>query len=1084
MEAIASKPLGPVWKDRLSLSARAAPEFYEKSDDVGNVPHAGALRTTLDDLGGSAVFCVQDVPTVVLLSVDEYDPAAVASLCPALWNQGLASLLVVLSEDTVRVFSLARIPRSGDEDAAVTPCLVEQLRAAADALALRNLVYAAESGRYWEEHPDHFRPEDRVDRVLLGNLTQSHALLRDADLSTDAAQALLVQAMFVAYLEDREIVGAGYFRDVSNVRAKDFETLLRSGDVESLDGLFRALRKDFNGDLFFAPCSFDADDRGPRLGPAHLEILARFRSGREEMLGRSGQYRLWRYDFKFIPIELISAVHDRFLAKRGPDRRTSGAYYTPMFLADTVVSHAWDRLPPAVRDGGRFLDPACGSGIFLVRLFQRLCEHRRAGRPGRKIPWDDLLDVLSRLQGRDVDGGAVRVAVFSLYVALLEEVTPPDVRALMKRGRMLPALHGKTLRPEDFFAAEPNDAPADVIVGNPPWSSRHGEGHAALEWCRKEDLPAPGREQAWAFVWKSLRHLREDGVVALLLPAMGFLHNHAGDAVEARKRLLGEAQIFAVVNFADLRFQLFDHAVRPAALVLFGRPPAGGGAYRFDYLTPKADLNLKSRRLITIGGADRCQLDSRMVEADPSVFKKRLWLSEPEARLFNYLSQFPRLGDLVAEFGALSRRKESTRGRWVVGQGFKPANADRLQDPAYEREHSSVVAATPHLPIDRRAVARRGRDEFRVLARTSKGLKPWKDGVVHRKGFEAGFAGPRVLVPRGVAASAGRGGPRLRAAYVEAPMTFQDIVQAIAVPPGDERRGMLLAGLLNSRLMLWFAFHGTSSFGADRPEVKQAELLRLPFPAPDDLPEPERSRTAADALTSIVEKQVRRLGPAPAQPGPALEHRPDERGVLEEIDDLAYEFFCLSEEERILVEDTVEHVIPAVQPNRGRVPTLWRSSTPGDRREYARTLAGALADWLDGDGSIGTHLVARNGDLAILQLSLRDGPGACDYAEDDDESVAAALSRLAEHVHEPLPGNFQVLPDFRVFAGRDLFLVKPAGKRFWLRSAALTDANAIVIDLHMWSNSGAGRADALLQPPLPARRRGDRNPARAAAHAT
>ena len=496
MEAIASKPLDSVWKDRLSLSARVAPEFYETSDDVGNVPHAGALRTTLDDLRGSAVFCVQDVPTIVLLSVDHYDPAAVASLRAALWNQGLASLLVVLSGDTVRVFSLARTPRSRDA-ADDSRCLVEELHAATDALALRNLVYAAESGHYWEKHADHFRPKERVDRVLLDNLTQSHKLLCAEGLSTAAAQALLVQAMFVAWLEDREIVGAGYFRDVSNARAGDFQTLLRSGDVESLEGLFQALRNDFNGDLFFAPCSFDTDDRGPRLDPSHLEILARFRSGREEMQGRSGQYRFWPYDFKYIPIELISAVHDRFLAERGPDRRTSGAYYTPTFLADTVVSHAWDRLSPAVRDGGRFLDPACGSGIFLVRLFQRLCEHRRAGRRGRKIPWNDLLDVLSRLQGRDVDGGAVRVAVFSLYVALLEEVTPPDLRALMERGRILPPLHGKTLRREDFFSVEPDDAPVDAIVGNPPWSSRRGKSHSALEWCREEGLPAPGREQAW-----------------------------------------------------------------------------------------------------------------------------------------------------------------------------------------------------------------------------------------------------------------------------------------------------------------------------------------------------------------------------------------------------------------------------------------------------------------------------------------------------------------------------------------------------------------------------------------------------------
>ena len=40
------------------------------------------------------------------------------------------------------------------------------------------------------------------------------------------------------------------------------------------------------------------------------------------------------------------------------------------------------------------------------------------------------------------------------------------------------------------------------------------------------------------------------------------------------------------------------------------------------------------------------------------------------------------------------------------------------------------------------------------------------------------------------------------------------------------------------------------------------------------------------------------------------------------------------------------------------------------------------------------------------------------------------------------------MPDFRVFVDRDLFLVKPVGKRFWLRSAALADANAITLDLH------------------------------------
>ncbi|MCY3932872.1 MAG: N-6 DNA methylase [Acidobacteria bacterium] len=1037
MDAIASTPLAPEWKELLNLSLRRAPDFYEKSAEIGDVSHAGALRTTLDGLGASAVFCVQDVPTAVVVSVDQYVPEDAAKLQAALWNQGLASLLLFVSEDTVRVFSLARTPRRCTDDEFHSHCLVQTLNAATDALALGNLLYSAESGRYWEAYAQYFRPEERVDRVLLNNLTESDRLLRQEGLPGDASQALLLQAMFVAYLEDREIIGEEYIRAATNEGTTDFNTPLSTGDVGSLERLFAALRRDFNGDLFIAPCSFDANDPGPSLEASHLEILARFRSGREEMHGSGGQYRLWPYNFKYIPVELISAVHDRFLSERGDaDRRLRGAYYTPMLLADVVVSHMWERLPAEAKEGGTFLDPACGSGIFLVRLFQRLCECRRASRPEGRIPWSALLDILMRLRGWDLDGGAVRVAVFSLYVALLEEVTPPDIRRLMKRGRVLPELHGQTLRCADFFSVAPEAVEVDVVVGNPPWSSRHGEGHPAFEWCRQARLPMPSGEQAWSFLWKSLRHLRKDGLVALLLPAMGFLHNHARSAVTARRRLMREARVFSVVNFADMRFQLFDRASRPTSLFLLGRSAPGDTDYRFDYLTPRADPNLKARRLITVSSVDRCRLESRVVETDPSVFKKRLWMSEPEARLFDYLSRLPSVGDVVGQYGTLLRRKRPTEGGWVIGQGFKPAKTERGTDPAYEQEQSAIVAATPYLPINK----------FCVLIETGAGLQPWPDGMVHRRGFQRGFKGPRILIPRGVAV--GEGGLRLRAAYVETPLTFQHIIQAIAVPPGEENQGMLLTALLNSKLMLWFAFHGTSSFGADRPEVQQAELLRLPFPSPDDMPDQERSRSAAEAL---VGKMKGRLQAA------AATGRTDagQSGVLEEVDRLALEYFCLSEEDRIVVDDTVDHVIPAVQPSRGSFPALWRPSTESDRSEYARILVGSLAEYFEGGHSIGARLVARSEDLAVLRLSLRDTTVAFDYSEDENASVAAAVSGLAEAVRQRLPANFQTAPDFRVFVGRELFLVKPVGRRFWLRSRALADVRAIALDLHMASGRDA-----------------------------
>ena len=124
---------------------------------------------------------------------------------------------------------------------------------------LRDIVYGAESGRLWEEHAEYFSSGERIDQILLDNLTASHGLLCDggAGLSADAAQALLVQAMFIAYLEDRKIIGPEYFLDASDDRAESFSALLQSEDVGSLDRLFASLRTDFNGDLFVAPCSFE-----------------------------------------------------------------------------------------------------------------------------------------------------------------------------------------------------------------------------------------------------------------------------------------------------------------------------------------------------------------------------------------------------------------------------------------------------------------------------------------------------------------------------------------------------------------------------------------------------------------------------------------------------------------------------------------------------------------------------------------------------------------------------------------------------------------------------------------------------------
>lgn len=1019
-----SRPLDETWKARLDLTDRGAPELFESADDVRNSPHAGAIRATLDGLGASAVFCVQGVPTIVILSVDEYERDSVVNLHAALWNQGLASLLLVMADDTVRAFSLSRTPYANPGDEFERRCLVETLHATVDALALKNIIYGAESGRIWEEHAEFFKPKERVDQVLLENLTSSHALLCEANLSSDAAQALLIQTMFIAYLEDRQIVGGSYFKAASGDQNESFSSLLRSGSISAFNELFASLQNDFNGDLFVAPCSFEPNAQPPQISREHLNILACFRVGQEEM--STGQLRFWGYNFKHIPIELISAVYDRFLGEREAERRKHGAYYTPMFLADTVVSQVWDALPSTIKGKGDFLDPACGSGVFLVRSFQRLCEHWREKHDAKTIRWDSLKNILLRLHGWDLNGGAVRVAVFSLYIALLEQVSPPDIRLLIKRGKVLPELWGRTLKCQDFFTVDPDNSLVDVVIGNPPWTSRRGPNRSSIKWCADHHLPMPGKEDAWAFTWKSIRHLRPDGVIAFLLPAMGFLHNHADTSIDARNKLISTTRIKRIVNFADLRFQLFDGAVRPAALIILGQADADYPAYRFEYWAPKADLNLKVKRLITLSSADKSYITSRSALDDPLVFKRRLWMNEPDAKLFSYLATFSKLGELVSVYGDMSRRGEEDVA-WAIGDGFKQAVPSRVSDRSYDTVRSDFVGVLPHIPVDQLPPLALG-------ANTLKEMPNWETWIVHRRGFEAAYQGTKILIPRGVRVGKGR----LRASFCRDDCTFSSIIQGLIVPSEDEETGKLLTALLNSRVIFWFAFHGTASLGSDRPEIQKSELIRIPFPMADQLPEPARARKAARKLISIVDKALE-------QDEFALSSGPDT--IFEDLDKAAYDFFCLSPEEITIVEESIEYIFPAVQPNRGSFPEIWKATTEKERALYAQALVGALGDWFEGDQVVNVRLEAHNNDLAVLRLTLSPKNKESSYTERGDPAVRDLLADLFSNMHQPLPGNFQLMPDFRIFQGNDLYLVKPMQRRFWLRSSALADAHCVALDL-------------------------------------
>ena len=1027
-------PLSDFWMEGLDFRQRLPPELFRCGDDVRDTPYVSAVRAALEELSLSAVFCVNRVPTVVFRQSNEFDPYEVRRIHAALWNQGLASILVDLTDDSVRVFSLARVGTGSDDTRLEASCLLKAMGAATSTLKkLRGLISGAETGRLWEEQSQYFRPKERIDAVLLHNLDAAHHLLQTLDLSKDQAAAVLIQTMFVAYLEDRQIINPHYFLNVTDDKYEDWSSLLGSGDVPAMEVLFSELNGDFNGDLFVAPCSL-SDTSDIMLTAEHLQVLKRFRLGKERMTrGGRGQLRFWGYDFRYIPVELISEVYDRFLRMESASQHDVGAHYTPMFLADTVVSSTWSLLTDGQKNAGQFFDPACGSGIFLVKSFQRLCQHwRERHRDQEKIPWDTLVQILDRVRGQDINQTAVRISAFSLYLALLEQVQPSELRALLSADHRLPTLWNRTLAQIDFFEDDNVSHGADVVIGNPPWSSRKGDNATYVQWSRARRYPIPNKETAWAFTWKGLERLRDGGVLAFLLPAMGFLHNQTANTIEARVRLFKTAHVRLVADLSDLRFQLFASAVRPATLVVMSKPhDALKTSYEFTYLTPKADLNLRARRSISLTSQCRVHLRSSDLVSNGRLLKQRLWMRGPESALFNYLSGLPRLAEFVkpytAGYGAT---------RWLLGEGFQPWNPGRTSGRPVE---SKPVGANPHLPVDR----------LTPLSVDLSGLPAWHSSETRRRGFEAAYCGTRILVRRGISIGSGR----LQAAFVTEPLTFRHAVMGITVPPGAVDTGKFMTAYLNSRLALWFAFHGTVSLGADRPEINPMDLVELPLPGPRDLADSEGAEETRGKLIDLVD---RRLSSTPN----ILSSQTEQDSILAEIDRLVYAYFNLNDDEVALVNEVVESVLPAAQPSRGAVPRIWHESSPNQRREYAGALGRRLADWFPDTPNLGVRMIARNDDFAIIELSLEPTPGTNAYSESSSTAFSQTLTGLTSELPNAIGGNFMLTPDVRIFEGRKLYLIKPLQRRFWLLSAALADADAIVEDLDIRWRRTADRTAA------------------------
>lgn len=1013
------------WKKEFGIAESKPPRFFSDKDDLDfTTPQGHLLRRAFDALKLDGILCADHSPLVYFKQLNPITADEVYRLHKLFWNHGGAPVLVLVSVDKVHVYSGMSRPLPENELPERMPSLVATLDRVAAGLCA--FLTSVESGEFFRQHLRSFNPDHRVDRALLENLSDTREALASAarrQIPTDTLDALLCRFVFTCYLFDREVIGQSYLTGLGAKGAshlKDVLAIQPAANAKTvLYRLFRRLGKDFNGDLF----SDDLDAEAEFVDEPHIKTLNEFFHGTAV---RGGQQAFWAYDFSIIPIETISAIYERFLKDSDAQE---GAFYTPRFLAEVVLDTALDGMGSVL--GKKFLDPACGSGIFLVGLFNRMAEEWKQQNPTARNPRRarELMRLLREsLHGVDINPTACKITAFSLYLAYLDQLSPRDIQELQEQEGepSLPNLvatekaSGNIHRADFFDGATAFSTGVDLVIGNPPWGSTVEKATPAGQWCAAHSKPVPDKQIAAAFVWKAIEHVAVDGRVCFLLPD-GILFNSSSTALAFQRAFVRQHSIDRVLNLADFRWFLFERAVHAALVVAYRKPSASDTQHQIEYWVPKTDWTVIGAEVITIGPADRSTVAIAEVLQDlsspdaPQVWKQKFWASPREVRLLDRLSLYPRLRDHVR-----GPKERNSRKPWIMAVGFQPVR--KGDDPA--------KAQTISLPSRRFIPATSPGLDLVLLTSDCQTLDT--PSVEVRSGSNKNtevFQAPHVLVAKGFT----------RIAYCDFDVSFQDALRGIQGPPEHRTLLVFLAAYLRSPLAKFYLFHTASDWGITRPQVHVDEVLRIPMPLPDQQPNSQRCWQIVEKVAEIVTDAAHKAS------ADFADRQRIVRSADAAITPLIDEYFDIHAMEKPLIEDTLKVTIPSIQPTRRRmpVPTVAPSSV-AQREAYCARVCSMLNGWAK-RGNYKVRGTVHGSDAMGIAMAVLEKVSRTD-AELPPGNDGHDMLKALDHLRKAFPQRLATLDVVRgilVFDKNRLYVVKPIGQRHWTQTAAMNDADEI-----------------------------------------
>ncbi len=520
-----------------------------------------------------------------------------------------------------------------------------------------------------------------LDKEFLEDLIQwreqlaRHIAVRNKDLSVkqlnESVQRILDRLIFVRNLEDREVEDI-ILSEISKKKENVYKELIP---------VFSDLDKDYNGLLF----------------KKHFSEELIIDDNVIKKIIKNLYHPYSPYQFDVIEPEILGRIYENFLGSKirltenhqakveeKPEvRHAGGVYYTPEYIVDAIVAetignHLKGKKPEQIAKV-KILDPACGSGSFLIGAFSYLMEYHKqfySKNQGIKKYQKDYFitpegelkltikkkgDILfNNIFGVDIDREATEVSIMSLYLKLLEEGFDSEYKkqaVLFMKGLILPDMNKNILcgnslisreelfvhdmfgdddiqpfdwrnEKEGFGGIFRENGGFDCIIGNPPYIRIQ----EMIKWAPKtieiynktyESGGFKNYDMYVLFIEKLLKLLNQNGRIGFILPNK-FMKQNYGKPI--RKILSENKFINKIVDFKD--FQVFKGATTYTCLLYIQNKDTN----KFNYAECLSD-NLPT---------NFSSIESSWITKDPWILHKK-----ENIDIMNKMEQNKKLGDIA-----------------------------------------------------------------------------------------------------------------------------------------------------------------------------------------------------------------------------------------------------------------------------------------------------------------------------------------------------------------------------------------------------------------------------------------------------